>query len=262
MRRHCSPALDARFRGDTAWRYGASVLGPVLTGFAEWAAHRAHSYGTPVVWCPMREGELLSTLVNGAAQARGWNVQAKPIWLSRQVTSLAALGSFDSDSIHQFIRRRHQLTTRQLLAMLHLRSGDVPALAQELDIVLDNEEIAAQMSIALTETPHLNNRLTQTTTAARERLLRALRTNGALDSPDLTLVDLGWGGTIQFQLARVLRIAQTGITPVRPLPRHRQTLRQALPSRATGRRLPRSSRTSSEIAEAHRTQPRGSRTMQ
>ncbi|MGH3773095.1 MAG: HAD family hydrolase [Pseudonocardiaceae bacterium] len=196
-----------------AWRYGASVLGPVLTGFAEWVASRAHACGIPVVWCPMREGELLARLVNDAAQARGWAVEAKPIWLSRQVTSLAALDRVDQESISGFVRRSYRPTVRYLLGMLRLRPGDVPCLADQLDTLLDHEKIIDRVSLALTETPHLRNRLAVTVTGARERLLTALHRSGAMDSPNLTLVDLGWGGTIQFQLARALCIARTGISP-------------------------------------------------
>jgi FMN phosphatase YigB (HAD superfamily) len=198
---------------DVAWRYGASVLGPVLTGFAEWVARRAHTCGIPVVWCPMREGELLARLVNDAALARGWAVEAKPIWLSRQVTSLAALDRVDQESISGFVRRSYRPTVRHLLGLLRLRPGDVPCLADQLDTLLDQKEIVDRVSLALTETPHLRNRLAVTVTGARERLLRALHLSGAMERPELTLVDLGWGGTIQFQLARALRIARTGIAP-------------------------------------------------
>lgn len=198
---------------DMAWRYGASVLGPVLTGFAEWVARRAHTCGTPVVWCPMREGTLLARLVNDAAQARGWAVEAKPIWLSRQVTSLAAIDRVDQESISGFVRRSYRPTVRHILRLLRLRPGDVPCLADQLDTLLDQEEIVDRVSLALTETPHLRNRLAVTVTGARERLLTALRHSGAMDCSELTLVDLGWGGTIQLQLARALRIARTGIAP-------------------------------------------------
>ncbi|MGH3695663.1 MAG: HAD family hydrolase [Pseudonocardiaceae bacterium] len=198
---------------DMAWRYGASVLGPVLTGFAEWVARRAHTCGTPVVWCPMREGTLLARLISDAAQARGLAVEAKPIWLSRQVTSLAAIDRVDQESISGFVRRSYRPTVRHILGLLRLRPGDVPCLADRLDTLLDQEEIVDRVSLALTETPHLRNRLAVTITGARERLLTALRNSGAMDCTELTLVDLGWGGTIQLQLARALRIARTGIAP-------------------------------------------------
>lgn len=193
---------------DVAWRYGAGVLGPVLTGFAEWVAWKAHEAGTRRLWCSMREGELLSALINRSAEARGWDVVAAPVWLSRFVTSLAGLDPHDPDAVHAFIRTGYRLTVRQALAVLELQPGDVPGLAVELDTVIDNGDIADRVARALTETPHLCNRLAVTVTAVRERMIKSLRAVGALDDPELTLVDLGWGGTIQRQLARALEIAR------------------------------------------------------
>ena len=196
-----------------AWRYGAAVLGPVLTGFAEWAARRAHEEGTSVLWCPMREGEMLSTLINNAARLHGLDVTAKPVWLSRHLTSVAALGFIDQDSIHKFMRRRHGMTIGGLLGILQLRPGDVPALSARLGTVLDNGVIADDVATALTESPAIRNRIATTATATRERLLAHLRSVGALDSGDITLVDLGWGATIQSQLATALELAGIPITP-------------------------------------------------
>lgn len=198
---------------DVAWRYGAGVLGPVLTGFAEWAAWKAHESGTRRLWCSMREGELLSRLINEAAAARGWDVRAAPVWLSRFVTSLAGLDPHDTAAVHAFVRTGYRLTVRQALSVLELQPGDVPGLATELDTVIDNGDIADRVASALTETPHLCNRLAVTVTAARERMIRSLRDAGALDDGELTLVDLGWGGTIQRQLARALEIARIDVRP-------------------------------------------------
>ncbi|MDQ0377467.1 HAD family hydrolase [Amycolatopsis thermophila] len=197
----------------TAWRYGASVLGPVLTGFAEWVAARAHESGIAVLWCPMREGTLLSALINNAAQARGWTVEARPVWLSRHVTSLAALDPADAGSLREFVRQRHGLTVRQLLQALHLRPGEVPPLAEMLDTVLDNDREIDLISDVLTETAHLRNRLTVTVTRIRERVVRELRRTGMLEEAEPALVDLGWGGTIQFFLGQVLEQAGTGARP-------------------------------------------------
>ncbi|MEV4002036.1 HAD family hydrolase [Actinomadura sp. NPDC049753] len=203
---------------DVAWRYGAGVLGPVLTGFAEWAAWRAHETGTRRLWCPMREGELLSRLINEAAGARGWDVHAAPVWLSRFTTSLAGLDPHDTAAVHAFVRTGYRLTVRQALSVLELQPGDVPGLATELDTVIDNGDIAERVARALTETPHLCNRLAVTVTAARERMIKSLRDAGALGDDalaagELTLVDLGWGGTIQRQLARALEIARIDVRP-------------------------------------------------
>ena len=210
--------LQAAPRGGTvatraAWQYGAGVIGPVLTGFAEWVAERAHQTGRRVVWCPMREGTVLSALVNNAADARGWDVEARPLWLSRHVASLAALDPQDPEALREFVGRSYRMTVRQLLATLGLRSGDVPALAAALNTVLDNHGIVMAVRDALLETPHLTYRLSVTVTQARERLVRELRSKGALDDAEITLVDLGWGGTIQYYLAEALKLAGVDVTP-------------------------------------------------
>ncbi|WP_448614809.1 HAD family hydrolase [Modestobacter sp. URMC 112] len=197
----------------TAWRYGAAVVGPVLTGFAEWVVESAEKSGTEVVWCPMREGELLSTLINNAAQARGRKIEARPLWLSRHVTSVAMLDEINRETLSELIRRSYHLTVSGLLDILHLRPGDVPALAGELHTVMDNSGILDRVASALTESPHLRNQMTATVTKARERLITALRNAGALEGEDLTLIDLGWGATIQFQLGRLLSLARIPIVP-------------------------------------------------
>lgn len=197
---------------DQAWRYGAGILGPVLTGFAEWSASKACEAGISTLWCPMREGEMLSNLINGSAAARGWDVTAKPVWLSRHVTALASLDSFDVGEIFEFVRRPYRPTVRQVLSMFDLRPGDVPSLADKLEVIVDVSR-AELISTILTENPHLRNRLALASATARERLLASLAKSGALDDRNLTLVDLGWAGTIQQMLARVLRLAHMDIVP-------------------------------------------------
>ncbi len=205
---------DGRSTLDTAWRFGAAVLGPVFTGFAEWVARRAHESGIGTLWCPMREGELLSAMVNAAAAARGWELRVRPIWLSRQATSLGTLDSVEPGAVHEFIRKRYQMTVRQLLDMLRLNPGDVPSLAGQVDMLLDSPQIVDKVSFALTETPHLRNLLSVAVNSARDRLLVSLRAAGALDGPELALVDLGWRGTTQLHLAKVLSAAEVPVRPV------------------------------------------------
>ena len=197
----------------TAWRYGATVLGPVLTGFAEWVVEQAEAMGVRTVWCPMREGELLSELINEAARTRASKLVARPLWLSRHVTSVAMLDEITPETLSGLARRSYHLTVGGLLEILHLRPGDVPAVVGELNTVLDDSDVLRRVADALTESPLVRNKLTSTVTKARERLINALREAGALEDSELTLIDLGWGGTIQLQLGRVFELASIPIVP-------------------------------------------------
>ncbi|MFD2419843.1 HAD family hydrolase [Amycolatopsis pigmentata] len=205
------PAAPSEVRA--AYRFGAAVLGPVLTGFAEWVAWRARDSGNSTLWCPMREGTLLSKLINRAAAVRGWEVKARPVWLSRHVVSLASLDTGDSDQLRTFIRQRYRLTVSQLLSVLLLSPGEVPSLATRLDALLDNDRIVDQVGEALVETPHLRNRLAALVTRHREKLLAELRSSGMSADPEPALVDLGWGATIQLYLGRALKRAGLDVLP-------------------------------------------------
>lgn len=205
----CPAPADSSTR--TAWRYGAWVLGPVFTGFAEWVTARAQDRDTPIVWCPQREGELLANLINNAARAHGATVVAQPVWLSRQITSLASLDCFDREAVREFIRRSDRLTVSQLLATLRLRSENVPDAADMPEEMLDQDGIADRLSRALTGKAQVRHRIATTIRLLRGRLIAALAAGGALEHPELTLVNLGWGGTIQLQLEHVLRATGTKV---------------------------------------------------
>jgi FMN phosphatase YigB (HAD superfamily) len=200
-------------RTNTARRFGAGVFGPVLTGFAEWVATSCAERGVRTVWCPMREGELLSDLVNEAARVHGLDLVAKPLWLSRNVAWMATVDELDAESVGDLIKRSYGATVRNLLGSLSLRPGDVPAVAAHLDRVLDDPEFVAQVADALIEAPHVRHRLAIAAVGKRRRLVRALREAGALNEPELVLVDLGWGATIQLQLARALEKAGVDVVP-------------------------------------------------
>lgn len=205
---HAGPSSS---RVGAARRWGVGVLGPVLTGFAEYIAETAAARGVEIVWCPMREGELLSELVNSAAAARNLSVEARPLWLSRHVVWLATIDRIDAAAIQDLVERVFRPTVRAVLGFVGLNPGEVPALAARLDEVVVDEQFAAAVAATLCETPYLRHRMAVHATARRRRLVAALRRAGALDAPHLVLADLGWGGTIQLQLAQALRLAEVDV---------------------------------------------------
>nr|WP_307874591.1 haloacid dehalogenase [Frankia nepalensis] len=69
------------------WDTGAAVFGPVFTGFAEWVVERSQELGAAEVFCVMRSGELVASLLAGPGRDAG--VTARPLWASREVCALA-----------------------------------------------------------------------------------------------------------------------------------------------------------------------------
>ena len=105
------------------WVVGASVLGPVFAGFAEWLVDRALELGVHRLSCLMREGTLLAPLVAEAAASRGVAVEAAPVWLSRHVCARAALVECDYGELRVFVDRAVPPTVAELAESLGLATA-------------------------------------------------------------------------------------------------------------------------------------------
>src|ERR1700709_2491474 len=100
--------------------------------------------------------------------------------------------------------RRRAPTARQLAEQLGVPIHDVPALADMVDLRLDTPGVATTALEAISAEPQVRGPSVVRAARARERLLRYL--DGQLPESGLAMVvDLGWGGTIQTLLSRVLR---------------------------------------------------------
>ncbi len=74
------------------WSYGASVLGPVLVGFAEWVVRRAEERGTDRVFYTVRERPPLAELIDAAAESIGSPVRTRALSTDRDTRAWACEG--------------------------------------------------------------------------------------------------------------------------------------------------------------------------
>lgn len=188
-------------------RYGAVRLGPVLAGFAGWAADRVREEGGDRLLCLMRAGHLLAPLVR--VMAGGQEVQQDgvpvpvPLWLNRVVALHAGLADDDPAAVADCL----SLSGRPAAEMLRrlLPGPDGERAAAEL-----RGAGPAEMAASLCRPPLLD-RLLAGASDLRGRLLAQLRLSGArLDGGPLFLADLGYAATIQRGLQRALRATGIG----------------------------------------------------
>lgn len=191
------------------WRFGNTVLGPVFTAYAEWIHDRARSEGVDTVYGVMREGEFLSRLVNGARGYLGSPVRAKQLWLSRQVCARACMLDASGAELLSFLNRRAAPTVEELLGILGVELGRVPALHNDAAARLDDTEVAARVIESVTALPDVRATIVANAAALRTRLVDYLLRTVESEHGPVMLVDLGWGGTIQANLNSTL--AKAGV---------------------------------------------------
>jgi len=177
------------------WRWGATVLGPVLTGYAGWVHSRLDGLGARRVWCPMREGPFLARFLGADARQAEREIDIRTLWLNRAICGRAALGDVTRASLLRVAGMPRTPTVAELLTTVGLSVGDVPALSSHAGTAVDDYVVQELLFDTLIEDEALRARILAAAATARERVCALLRRE--LDGErQLTLVDVGWGGSV------------------------------------------------------------------
>ena len=188
------------------WSVGALVHGPVFTGFAEWVQERAHELGARRIHCLMREGHFLAPLVDRAGEYLGLPGRCERLWLNREVLGAATIGAGAASEFEHLLARRVTPTVEELLRTVGLSLADLPRFTSHAATRLDDPVTRHNLIEAIVEDEALRNRVVLNAAEARERIVDYV--DGLLDGDDrLCLVDLGWAGSAQLMLHRVLTLA-------------------------------------------------------
>jgi len=186
------------------WEYGASVLGPVFTGFAEWVHEHCRRTATQRVLCLMREGSLLSTLLTRANAYLGAELEARPLWLNRDLCRRATIGTVSEEHLGALISGVSTRTVAEFCRLLGAELSELPRFASRAECSLTDPELRLELVDHLGQEPEIRARILARAQALRERIGHYLaRETGTPDAP-VTLVDLGWAASSQGALQEVL----------------------------------------------------------
>jgi hypothetical protein len=215
------------------WDTGATVFGPVFTGFAEWVVERTQELGAQEAFCLMRSGEFVTGLLAGPGRDAG--VTARPLWASREVCALANVFEASAAELRAFLAHAGTGpppgesgtstgaggavgTVGALLRRLRVDLATVPGISalagRRLDVpagLLD--EILEELLETLSHDDRIRGEIVVAAERLRERFLRYLDER-LPDRGPAVLVDLGWDGTTQVLLARLLAATGRDVTPV------------------------------------------------
>lgn len=186
------------------WETGATVFGPAFAGFGEWVAERSRAYGVDHIHCLMREGDFLARVI--AEPAADLGIATSTLWASRQVCALANVYEGTPEELGRFLVRRRAPSVGQLLSQLGVDLDVVAGLSALADRRLDVPGLVDETLSALCGDDRVRGEIVLSAGRLRERFLRYLDRHLPVAGP-IVIVDLGWGGTIQALLARLLRSA-------------------------------------------------------
>lgn len=196
------------------WKYGATIYGPILAGFVHWIYARCEEMQESEVYCLMREGRLYASLIQESAPYFNHKIQTKELWGSRPYLRLACISQATPEELFSLIYQNPATpyTIREFCDLLGIDVAQDKLFSRYAHVRMESEpkevEILREDLIAhLTSNSSYKERIIQKAQERRRRFLKYL--NGVVDlstKKNLTLLDIGWAGTIQSAMQTVLNL--------------------------------------------------------
>lgn len=201
----------AEIAEDPASLLGRELVGPLLLPYVLWALRETRRKGLKRVFFLARDGEILFKIAEAAERHLGTDLGLRYLLVSRQSLNLPCLGLPGSPTRWLF-ESNVGLTTGRLATRLDLDPGEVRALLAETGISLadPDEPLAGRDTRRLERTfagSPLGEAAARQAARAREAALLYLEGEEAIGPEEVSLVDLGWRGTLQERLASLASAA-------------------------------------------------------
>jgi predicted HAD superfamily hydrolase len=190
---------------DDAFRDGALVLGPVLSRFADWCVAKYARAGVTRVLALMREGELLGDLLRRSAEASGAKLEVVTCYASRMATARAAMPEVNAESAAALLEGAQQMAPQEILEILGLGEEASQFLDSEMRLKpLASPQAALDLLRVLFRMPLIRERIEARHRESRDLAFEYL-SQLVGDTAKIGVLDLGWSGSIQRNIARILR---------------------------------------------------------
>lgn len=210
------PAADARQRAlrDVA----AGVMAPVLAGFVIWVLHRARQLGLERLYFVSRDGQVLLRIAAHLAPRVGFTGELRYLHGSREAWCVPSEGGIDDELINWALPPGEFPSASAVLFRLGIAPSHIAARMEQFGIPRAQwaQPLTPQLHQALRrllENASFQQDVLSQAETRREACVGYLRQEGLFDVVPWAMVDVGWRGTMQYFLRRILQ-AHGGPQPI------------------------------------------------
>ena len=196
-----------------AFKVGASLSGPLFFGYVHRVMQRALVDGVRRLYFLARDGQLLLEIAKVIQAEMGTDLELRYLHVSRKsmrLPSVLRLSERDLDWIFEEMDNRLTVATvagRVAMEPRALReSAGVAELPSDDSAVLDAAAVKS-LRAAFLDQARLREAVESKAAAARGSVLAYFGQEGLLDGTPSALVDVGWKGTLQDAIYRIVQMA-------------------------------------------------------
>lgn len=196
---------DADFWED----WGYQHAGPLLAGFGAWLAREVDRHACRDVYFLSRDGYLIKQVAERMLShnaTTGPRVRTHYLYASRRAFNLAALSQLDEETLDFLVSGTSRMSVRQFLARIDLDVEEHREQVAEIGFSSPDEIVAD--GVAYGRLRALLRKLGDSIRVRAETefdvLARYFGDEGLLDGGEVAIVDLGWHGSLQDAMTRLI----------------------------------------------------------
>ncbi|MBL8253126.1 MAG: HAD hydrolase-like protein [Candidatus Competibacter sp.] len=199
-------ALDACFWEDWGYRHA----GPLLVGFGSWLVREVGNRGFSDAYFLARDGYLIQEVVTRLMRINADDCSAfrtHYLYASRRAFNLAAINELNAEDLDFLVSGTSRMSPRQFLGRIdinideHLDTVARVGFGSPDDIIRDGLGYGRLRALLVELGEHIFARAR----GEFETLARYFDKEGLLDGGEVAIVDLGWHGSLQHSLDKLLR---------------------------------------------------------
>jgi hypothetical protein len=208
-------AAAADHEDDVAWETGSAVLGPVMTGFAEWIHQRTAELGITRALCVMREGRLLKELIESVTPSRrNPSLGCELLWASRAAIGRANIAQANAAELIAAFSRARIPSVAEAARTLGIELYAVPGgakMAEDAAQHAGNRAVLERFLSAVLSSPALVAQVRERATRRRANFVAHLRDALGGASGDVAYIDVGFSGSNQENLQKIIDAEGLGV---------------------------------------------------
>jgi predicted HAD superfamily hydrolase len=197
-------------KSETIWNVTSGVSAPLVFFFVEWTIKTALKEGLKKLYFLSRDGQIMYKIAQQIIDRyyKG-EIEVYYLYVSRQSLLFPAITTLDDETLDWIMAATSRLTPTIILKRVNVQAHEVYHLLKKyhfqdkLEKHLDDTERKQFRHLLKSAERFLLNRAEQ----YRQNLIGYFKQEGLCDSSLFGVVDIGWSGTLQRSISRVLELS-------------------------------------------------------
>jgi hypothetical protein len=202
--------MDKRAKMEELSSYGYKVVGPLMAEYVYWILKECIRNKIEKIYFLARDGYLLKEMASLLCEKNGLNIECRYLYCSRIALRTPTYSFIGEEAYEYLFYPSLNITLRLLLNRLLLNIEEIRKVCE--DIGADIENIDRELNTdefevlkqKLKRSPVYNKYMLDKSKSGYKNTVEYLRQEGLFES-DVVIVDVGWAGTMQHSLARLLK---------------------------------------------------------